>query len=72
LAQHAVVAVDKAPFIYLWERHPRYFSLSQALFRYLSQPNVRGITTVITLSPGFHKTVTPRCPESPLHVIPEH
>jgi predicted nucleic acid-binding protein len=49
LAQHAVVAVDTAPFIYLWERHPRYFSLSQALFRYLSQPNVRGITTVITL-----------------------
>lgn len=49
LPQHAIVAVDTAPFIYLWERHPRYFSLSEALFRYLSEPNVQGITSVITL-----------------------
>lgn len=49
LAQHAIVAVDTAPFIYLWERHPRYFPLSEALFHYLGKPNVQGITTIITL-----------------------
>jgi predicted nucleic acid-binding protein len=49
LARHTIVAVDTAPFIYLWERHPRYFPLSEALFRYLGEPNVQGITTIITL-----------------------
>ena len=49
LAQHATVAVDTAPFIYLWERHARYFPLCELLFRYLSEPNVQGITSVVTL-----------------------
>ena len=49
LARHTVVAVDTAPLIYLWERHARYFPLSEALFRHLGEPNVQGITTVITL-----------------------
>ena len=49
LAQHAIVAVDTAPFIYLWERHARYFPLSEALFRHLSTPGARGITSIITL-----------------------
>lgn len=49
LARHAIVGVDTAPFIYLWERHPRYFPLSETLFRYLNRPAVQGITSVITL-----------------------
>jgi len=42
-------AVDTAPFIYLWERHLRYFQLSETLFRRLKEPDVQGITSVITL-----------------------
>ena len=37
------------PFIYLWEKHPVYFSLSETLFQYLKSPQVYGITSVITL-----------------------
>jgi predicted nucleic acid-binding protein len=49
LAQHAIIAVDTAPFIYLWERHVSYFRLSEALFHYLSMPGAHGITSIITL-----------------------
>jgi predicted nucleic acid-binding protein len=49
LAAHAIVGVDTAPFIYLWERHPRYLSLSEELFNYLKQPQVEGITSIVTL-----------------------
>jgi predicted nucleic acid-binding protein len=37
------------PFIYLWERHPRFFKLAETLFGYLKQPEVQGVTSVITL-----------------------
>ena len=49
LAAHTVVGVDTAPFVYLWERHPRYFSLAETLFRRLRKTEVQGITSVITL-----------------------
>lgn len=49
LARHDIVAVDTAPFIHLWEQHPRYLPLAEALFRHLNQPQVQGITSVITL-----------------------
>jgi predicted nucleic acid-binding protein len=49
LNAHAVIGIDTAPFIYLWERHPRYLPLCETLFRYLGQPQVQGITSVITL-----------------------
>ena len=49
LAAHATIGVDTAPFIYLWERHPRYFALSETLFRHLRKPDVQGITSIITL-----------------------
>jgi predicted nucleic acid-binding protein len=49
LARHDVVAVDTSPFIYLWERNTRYLPLSEELFRHLRQPQVQGITSVITL-----------------------
>jgi predicted nucleic acid-binding protein len=49
LADHIVIGVDTAPFIYLWERHPRYFVLSEILFRHLQTPEVYGVTSVITL-----------------------
>jgi predicted nucleic acid-binding protein len=49
LATHTVVGVDTAPFIYLWERHPRYFSLAETLFRHLRKTEIQGITSVITL-----------------------
>ena len=41
-----------APFIYLWERHPRYAPLSEVLFRHLKRPDVQGITSMITLIEG--------------------
>ena len=47
LTRHATVGVDTAPFIYLWERHPRYFVPSEMLFRHLKKPQVKGITSVI-------------------------
>jgi hypothetical protein len=47
LTRHATVGVDTAPFIYLWERHPRYFVPSETLFRHLKKPQVKGITSVI-------------------------
>ncbi|MCL7452222.1 MAG: PIN domain-containing protein [Anaerolineae bacterium] len=49
LADHNIIGVDTMPFIYLWERHPHYLSLSESLFRYLKEPDVRGITSLITL-----------------------
>lgn len=33
----------------MWEKHPRYFGLSEELFRYLSSPEVHGATSIITL-----------------------
>lgn len=49
LASHHVIGVDTAPFIYLWERNPRYYQLAEDLFRHLTLPGVEGITSVITL-----------------------
>jgi len=49
LHAHVIVGVDTMPFIYLWERHPQYYSLSETLFRYLKEPHVRGVTSMITL-----------------------
>lgn len=49
LATHNVIGVDTAPFIYLWERHPRYFASSETLSHHLRSPEVRGVTSVITL-----------------------
>jgi predicted nucleic acid-binding protein len=49
LAAHTTIGVDTTPFIYLWERHPQYFSLSEILFRHLKEPQVQGITSIITL-----------------------
>lgn len=49
LQPHALVGIDTAPFIYLWERHARYFAVSEALFRHLRPPQVRGVTSMVTL-----------------------
>jgi predicted nucleic acid-binding protein len=49
LARHDIVAVDTSPFIYLWEQNTRYLPLAEELFRHLRQPQVQGITSVITL-----------------------
>lgn len=49
LAGHDIVAVDTAPFIYLWEQHSRYLPLAEELFGHLKQPQVQGITSIITL-----------------------
>jgi predicted nucleic acid-binding protein len=49
LARHSTIGVDTPPFIYLWEKHPRYSALAEALFDYLRLPHVQGITSVITL-----------------------
>jgi predicted nucleic acid-binding protein len=49
LAAHQIVGLDTAPFIYLWERHPRYLPLSEIVFRHLNEPDVQGITSLITL-----------------------
>jgi predicted nucleic acid-binding protein len=49
LSAHTVIGVDTVPFIYLWEQNPRYVSLSETLFRYLGNPQVRGVTSIVTL-----------------------
>jgi predicted nucleic acid-binding protein len=49
LAGHTIIGVDTAPFIYLWEAHPRYAPLSAVDFRHLKRPDVQGITSMITL-----------------------
>ena len=49
LARHDIVGVDTSPFIYLWEQHSRYLPLAEELFLHLRQPQVQGITSVITL-----------------------
>lgn len=49
LAAHTLIAVDTAPFIYFWEHHSRYFHLSEQLLQYLNDPQVQGVTSVITL-----------------------
>jgi predicted nucleic acid-binding protein len=49
LARHNNVGIDTAPFIYLWESNPRYHHLSKALFEFLKQPHIMGVTSIITL-----------------------
>lgn len=49
LASHEIIGVDTSPFIYLWERHSRYFDLAEELFQYLRQPQIQGVTSIITL-----------------------
>jgi predicted nucleic acid-binding protein len=49
LRSHQQIGIDTAPFIYLWEKHPRYFRLSEELFRYLSSSDAYGATSIITL-----------------------
>lgn len=49
LSPHPIIGVDTAPFIYFWEQHPRYFAPSEVLFRTLKEPEVQGITSIITL-----------------------
>jgi predicted nucleic acid-binding protein len=49
LVHHAVIGLDTAPFIYLWERHPRYFALCVSLFQYLNSEQATGVTSIITL-----------------------
>jgi predicted nucleic acid-binding protein len=49
LAPHYIIGLDTAPFIYLWERHPRYFAFAETLFRHLGKPDRQGITSMITL-----------------------
>jgi predicted nucleic acid-binding protein len=49
LTEHSTIGLDTNPFIYLFEYHPRYFSLVEELFDYLKSPGVQGITSVITL-----------------------
>lgn len=49
LDSHRVIGIDTAPFIYLWERSPRYYHLSESLFRHLSQQGTLGVTSVISL-----------------------
>lgn len=46
---HRQIGVDTDPFIYLWERHSRYLTLSEELFSYLKSPEVSGTTSIITL-----------------------
>jgi predicted nucleic acid-binding protein len=48
LAAHTLIGLDTNPFIYLWERHPRYFPLAEVLFRYFTQSQAQGITSIIT------------------------
>ena len=48
LAAHTLIGLDTNPFIYLWERHARYFPLAEDLFRYLTQSPAQGITSMIT------------------------
>ncbi|GAB4532408.1 MAG: hypothetical protein Kow0063_12950 [Anaerolineae bacterium] len=48
LAAHTLIGLDTNPFIYLWERHARYFPLAEVLFRYLTPPQAQGITSIIT------------------------
>ena len=49
LAAHQTIGVDTAPLIYLWEQHPVYGPLSAVLFERLSAPDVRGVTSVVSL-----------------------
>lgn len=49
LNAHTLIGLDTTPFIYFWEHHPAYFTLSEEIFRYLTQSEMQGITSIITL-----------------------
>jgi predicted nucleic acid-binding protein len=49
LAGHTIIGLDTSPFIYLFERNSKYFSLAETLFDYLKTPGVQGVTSIITL-----------------------
>lgn len=49
LKAHTLIGLDTAPFIYFWERHPRYYPLAEILFQHLKAPTVHGVTSLITL-----------------------
>jgi hypothetical protein len=62
LGSISVVGLDTAIFIYHFERHPKYFPLTQELFSGIEAGLRKGITSTITLMeiivkpPGFGKS----------------
>lgn len=49
LQAHTRVGIDTSIFIYLWERHPRYYTQAETVFRHLQPGVTQGITSLITL-----------------------
>ena len=50
LAQHTLIALDTSPFIFFFEKHPRYFPTVKELFEALQKrANLYACTSVVTL-----------------------
>lgn len=49
LARHKVIGIDTVPFIYHIEEDPTYKAMTTALFTYLEQGTVKGVTSAITI-----------------------
>ncbi len=62
LRAHDVIALDTAIFIYHFEAHPRYLSLTTAALSGVAQGERQGVTSVITL---MELTVRPHQLERP-------
>lgn len=50
LASHRLIAVDTCVFIYLMERNPKYFDLSNAVFEWMERPGSSAIASTVALT----------------------
>jgi predicted nucleic acid-binding protein len=50
LARHRLVAVDTCVFIYLMERNPRYFDVSNAVFGSIESGKASAVTSTVVLT----------------------
>lgn len=50
LRRHRRIALDTSVFIYQIEANPRYVELTDAIFKWVQEPNHAGITSTITMT----------------------
>jgi predicted nucleic acid-binding protein len=50
LARHKLVAVDSCVFIYLMERHSKYFEVAKATFDWIERPGSSALTSTVVLT----------------------
>jgi len=50
LAKHRLIALDTCVFIYLMERHPKYFQAANAIFERIERPECSAVASTVVLT----------------------